>query len=149
MVYTDCSDIHAKRMHRGIKENFRTCSGINGRIVMAVVLASEFKATAADVKHRFQQVLSSRGGEKNICITHGFGCESGTQVSVAMAVIVAHMLRELNATVVVEHVSLKRSSIKCECPFSCGNAVDGETLAEWARDGMAALVIARRIWEAI
>ena len=138
-----------KRMHRGLSQNIRTCSGINGRIVMSTVLATEFKATVADVKFRFQKVLSDRDGERQICITHGFGCETGSHMSVAMTVVVAYLLRELGATVVVEHVSLKRSSIRCECPFSCGNAVDGETLAEWARDGMAALVIARRIWEAI
>ena len=95
MVYTDCNDIFVKRMHRGFQETMRTCSGVNGRIVMVVVLASEFKATVADAEHIIQKVLSGRGGERKICITHGFGCENGSRVSVAMAVIVAYILREL------------------------------------------------------
>ena len=134
------------------------CGGINGQIVLGVAMADkQFMHVASEVKSRFQEVLRRhrdlRSNERQICITHGFGCGDGVHTSVAVTILVASILRELGVCVVVEHVHLKKSGKDCGCPFSCRNlrcmaAEDVQSqLAEWARDGATGLQLARRIWE--
>ena len=108
----------------------------------------------ADVKLHFQQALDQRRNDRQICISHGFGCKWGIHYSVASTIAIASVLRELGVRVVVEHVQLKKANRDCGCPFSCRNlhGLDTEQvqtiLAEWARDGATALLVARRVWEA-